>query len=192
MHKWAWRVRYHAIFPALSHGNANLYGNRVHHRDLDGSAVVTPKTLLSAFVSGLIFALGLGLSRMTDANTVLAFLDLSGDWNPALAFVMVGAIAVHLPFYRMIRKRERPLLAERFHIPTTNIIDKKLVLGAAIFGVGWGLGGYCPGPALVSLVSFDGATPLFVAAMATGMIAQNFMRKSPQRGAQIEDQDETA
>ena len=124
---------------------------------------------LSAFLSGLLFALGLGLSGMTDPANVLGFLDIAGDWDYRLAFVMGGAIAVHAALRPLIHKRERPLFAAKFPSLSASGVDRKLLVGAGLFGVGWGLGGYCPGPALTSLAT--GATQLlvFVPAMFAGM-----------------------
>lgn len=124
---------------------------------------------LSAFLSGLLFALGLGISGMTDPANVLGFLDLAGDWDYRLAFVMGGAIAVHAALRPLIHKRERPLFAPKFPSLSASGVDRKLLVGAGLFGVGWGLSGYCPGPALTALAS--GATPLFVfvPAMFAGM-----------------------
>lgn len=133
-----------------------------------------------AALAGLVFALGLGLSGMTQPSKVIGFLDVTGDWDPSLAFVMVGAIAVHLTAYRLLRGRGRPLLAGRFHLPTRSDIDLSLVLGAAIFGVGWGLGGYCPGPALVSAGALQKPALIFLAAMAAGMVLQHLVARSPQ------------
>lgn len=123
------------------------------------------------FVSGVLFALGLALSGMTQPSKVIAFLDVLGAWDPSLAFVMVGAIAVHFAFARSAtRPAARPILAKRFLLPTSTRVDRKLVTGAALFGLGWGAAGFCPGPALVSLVSFSWPTVLFVAAMLAGMV----------------------
>jgi uncharacterized membrane protein YedE/YeeE len=110
---------------------------------------------------------------MTEPAKVIAFLDIFGAWDPSLIFVMVGAILVHFGLARWIRRRERPLLDTRFHLPTATRIDTKLIAGSAAFGVGWGLGGFCPGPAIVTLGS--GAAPafVFVAAMAAGMALQH-------------------
>ena len=131
--------------------------------------------LLAAFVGGLIFAFGLGISGMTDANKVIGFLNLAGDWDPSLAFVMVGAIGVHLLLYRAILRRESPLFAQRFQLPTRRDVDSKLVVGSALFGVGWGLGGICPGPALVSLMTFGSSAGLFVLSMFGGMLTYKLM-----------------
>jgi uncharacterized membrane protein YedE/YeeE len=116
------------------------------------------------------FGLGLGISGMTDADKVVGFLDVFGDWDPSLAFVMVGAIAVHLVLYRVILKRASPLYSGKFRIPTSKDIDARLVFGAALFGVGWGLGGVCPGPGLVSGAALTTEALVFIAAMIGGMI----------------------
>lgn len=124
---------------------------------------------LSAFLSGLLFALGLGLSGMTDPANVLGFLDIAGDWDFRLAFVMGGAIAVHAALRPLIHKRERPLFAAKFPSFSASKVDPKLLAGAALFGVGWGLGGYCPGPALTALSSGAPQVLVFVPAMFAGM-----------------------
>ncbi|MGE6758468.1 DUF6691 family protein [Corallococcus interemptor] len=124
---------------------------------------------ISAFLGGLLFAIGLGISGMTNPANVLGFLDIAGDWDFRLAFVMGGAIAVHAALRPLIHKRERPLFAAKFPSLSASGVDRKLLVGAGLFGVGWGLGGYCPGPALTSLAT--GATQLlvFVPAMFAGM-----------------------
>lgn len=121
--------------------------------------------MAAAFVSGLLFALGLVLSGMTQPAKIIGFLDLFGRWDPSLAFVMAGAIAVHLPVYRLVARRRPPFAA-----PGDERIDAALVGGAALFGVGWGLAGYCPGPAVVAAVSGQVSTLVFVASMAVGML----------------------
>ena len=127
------------------------------------------KRLLVSFASGIVFALGLGISGMTRPVKVIGFLDFAGNWDASLAFVMIGAIAVYFTAYRLTRKRSAPLLAGKFSVPERKDIDLNLILGAAIFGAGWGLGGFCPGPAITSLTS--GATPVavFVIAMGAGI-----------------------
>ncbi len=130
-----------------------------------------------AFASGLVFALGLGLSGMTRPSKVLGFLDVAGSWDPSLAFVMVGAIGVHFLFVRRARRRASPRMAPRFTWPPEGRIDARLLAGAALFGIGWGLAGYCPGPSLVALASFGPGVLLFVSAMAAGtLIAGKFER----------------
>lgn len=125
--------------------------------------------LIGAFVSGLIFAIGLGLSGMTQPAKVTAFLDIMGNWDPSLAFVMGGAILAYAPLYRLIRRRQTPLFASLFSVPVRTDIDPRLLGGAALFGIGWGLGGFCPGPAIVSLASGQTAVAIFVASMLVGM-----------------------
>jgi uncharacterized protein len=105
------------------------------------------KSLLS-FISGIVFALGLGISGMTRPVKVIGFLDFTGHWDPSLAFVMIGAITIYFVAYRLIRTRSAPVLIEKFSIPQRTDIDRNLVVGAAVFGAGWGLSGFCPGPAL--------------------------------------------
>ena len=109
--------------------------------------------ILSALIVGLVFGIGLIVSGMTDPSKVLGFLDLAGNWDPSLAFVMGGAILVGLLAFRMAGRRERSLLGEAMRLPTATRIDRRLVLGSLAFGAGWGLAGYCPGPALAALAS---------------------------------------
>ena len=127
------------------------------------------KRLLVSFASGIVFALGLGISGMTRPVKVIGFLDFAGNWDASLAFVMIGAIAVYFTAYRLIRNRSAPLLAEKFSVPERKDIDLNLLIGAAIFGAGWGLGGFCPGPAITSLASGATAVAVFVIAMAAGI-----------------------
>jgi uncharacterized protein len=115
--------------------------------------------------SGLLFGAGLVVSGMTDPAKVQGFLDFTGSWDPTLAFVMAGAIAVHFTAYRLIRGRRAPVLGGNFQIPTRKDIDAKLLAGAALFGLGWGLGGYCPGPAVTALSTGAPSVVAFVAAM---------------------------
>lgn len=128
---------------------------------------------ITAMTAGLLFGVGLGVSGMTLPSKVVGFLDVTGDWDASLAFVMVGAIAIHTLLYRAVRSRPSPLFDGRFHVPTRKDLDPRLLLGAALFGVGWGIGGFCPGPALVSLASGGGAAILFVAMMLLGMVLQH-------------------
>lgn len=109
--------------------------------------------LLSAFVAGLVFGLGLILSGMADPSKVIAFLDLAGPWDPSLAFVMGGAIAVGSVGFYFASKRSRAVLGDVMRMPTATRIDRPLVLGSLAFGAGWGLAGYCPGPAVATLLS---------------------------------------
>lgn len=140
--------------------------------------------ILSALIVGLVFGIGLIVSGMTDPSKVLGFLDPAGNWDPSLAFVMGGAILVGLLAFRVAGRRERSLLGEAMRLPTATRIDRRLVLGSLAFGAGWGLAGYCPGPALASLAS-GGAKPLvFTAAMVAGMgVFELFERLGAARAA---------
>ena len=125
--------------------------------------------ILTALATGLIFGLGLILSGMTDPSKVIGFLDLTGQWDPSLAFVMGGAILVGLVAFQFAKGREKSLLGDLMRLPTARQVDRRLVLGSLAFGIGWGLAGYCPGPALVA-VAQGGMQPLiFMAAMLAGM-----------------------
>ncbi|MCI2807698.1 YeeE/YedE family protein [Eoetvoesiella caeni] len=126
--------------------------------------------LLMALISGLVFGLGLIVSGMTDPSKVLAFLDLTGNWDPSLAFVMAGALTIGSLAFPFAGRRRHSTLGEAMHLPTATKVDLRLVLGSLTFGVGWGLAGYCPGPALASLVQ-EGIKPLiFFVSMVVGML----------------------
>lgn len=135
---------------------------------------------LVAFAAGMVFAVGLGVAGMTNPGKVVAFLDLFGDWDPSLMLVMVGAIGVNAAvYYGIVRRRRAPLLAERFLLPTRKDLDPRLLGGAALFGAGWGLGGVCPGPGLVSLAGLTGWAALFVGSMLVGMaVFERFDRRT--------------
>ena len=124
-----------------------------------------------SWVSGAVFGLGLTLSGMTQPSKVLGFLDPFDRFDASLLLVMAFAILVHFSAYRIVQGRQKPLFAPKFLVPTRRDLDVKLLSGAAIFGVGWGLAGYCPGPALVSLVTGNTSALLFFAAMVVGMLA---------------------
>lgn len=124
---------------------------------------------LGAFAAGLIFGIGLIVSGMTDPSKVIGFLDLAGAWDPSLAFVMVGAIIVGMIGYAVARKRTAAFLGGAMHLPTARQIDRRLVFGSLVFGAGWGLAGFCPGPAIVSLGTGQDKALAFVIAMLAGM-----------------------
>lgn len=126
-----------------------------------------------ALLCGLVFGIGLAVSGMTDTAKVLGFLDLFGNWVPDLAFVMGGAVCFTLVAFRFVLRREQPLLSPAFSLPTSSAIDRRLLGGAAIFGIGWGVYGYCPGPAISALVYLDSKTVIFVVAMLIGMALAN-------------------
>lgn len=130
-------------------------------------------------LTGLLFGLGLCLSGMADPSVVLGFLDLAGSWNPTLLFVMAGGVSVTFIGYRIVLGRKRPLWSKSFQLPTATAVDAPLISGAVIFGIGWGLAGYCPGPALVSLASGRPQVLVFVVAMLAGMIFVRWMRARP-------------
>ncbi|WP_066338156.1 DUF6691 family protein [Azohydromonas lata] len=125
--------------------------------------------LLSSFLSGLVFGLGLILSGMADPAKVLGFLDLAGAWDPSLALVMGGALAVGLVAFTVAKRMKTSLLGEPMRLPTATRLDARLVGGSLLFGVGWGVAGFCPGPALVALGMGEVKAALFVAAMLAGM-----------------------
>lgn len=141
------------------------------------------KNRLSEFLVGLLFGLGLILSGMTDPGKVLGFLDLAGLWDPSLAFVMGGAIAVGALAFAVAKKRTRSFLGGAMHVPTARHIDKRLVLGSLLFGVGWGLAGFCPGPAIVSAAAGQPKAMVFVAAMLAGMWLFEMLERWAQRTA---------
>lgn len=134
------------------------------------------RTSIIASIAGLLFGIGLAVSGMFDPAKVLGFLDLAafadGMWDPSLALVMVGALIVTVPAFQIARRRQRPLAAPQFQTPTSGVVDRKLILGALLFGIGWGLVGYCPGPALAALAFGAGGTIVFALAMAAGMLLQ--------------------
>jgi uncharacterized protein len=137
---------------------------------------------ISAFAIGLVFGLGLILSGMTDPGKVVGFLDLAGDWDPSLAFVMGGAISVGFFAFRIAGKRARSFLGDAMQLPSRRDIDARLVLGSVVFGIGWGIGGFCPGPALVSLGAGQQKALWFVLAMLAGMlihvVAERLLRRA--------------
>lgn len=129
------------------------------------------KNAVVSYIVGLLFAIGLGISGMTQPQKVINFLDFFRSWDPSLLFVMVGAIVIHYSAYFFIRKlRKTPLLDKEWHIPTKKDITPSLVVGSILFGIGWGLGGFCPGPAITSLFSFEIKPIAFIISMIVGMI----------------------
>jgi uncharacterized protein len=127
-------------------------------------------TILMAALAGLVFGLGLLVSGMADPQKVLGFLDIAGAWDPSLALVMGGAIALGLPGFALARRRSRSLLGAPMQLPARQTIDAPLLFGSALFGIGWGLAGYCPGPALVGTAAGLGSAAIFSMAMLAGML----------------------
>lgn len=126
---------------------------------------------------GLLFGLGLGFSQMIDRNRVLGFLDVRGVWDPTLLFVLGGAVTVTVIAFRFVLRRSQPILANEFHLPTKKDIDKPLVIGAIIFGIGWGIAGYCPGPGITALVLGIWNPVLFMVAFIVGSLAYKWYSK---------------
>ena len=140
--------------------------------------------IILALLVGLVFGIGLILSGMTDPSKVIGFLDLAGRWDPSLGFVMGGAILVGLVAFQFAAGRDRSLLGDAMRLPTATHIDRRLVLGGLAFGAGWGLAGYCPGPALASLASGASKPLIFAAAMAVGMVIFELLERLPARRKQ--------
>ena len=135
------------------------------------------KSNLAALISGIIFGLGLCVSEMVNPTRVIGFLDLLGSWDATLLFVMLAAVAVTGIGFPLVLKRANPLLAEKFFVPERSDIDSRLIAGSVIFGIGWGLAGLCPGPAIAALASMSPSILMFVVAMAVGQwIAARFER----------------
>ena len=135
------------------------------------------------FVVGLLFGIGLLLSGMTDPGKVLGFLDLAGHWDPSLALVMAGAIGVGLGAFAIAKRRTRSFFGGAIYMPTSTVIDRRLVIGSLVFGIGWGLAGFCPGPALVSMAAGQLEAVLFVVAMLAGMAAFSWAERHSRRPA---------
>src|SRR5215204_2327681 len=133
-----------------------------------------PRMLIN-LLGGTLFGLGLSVSEMVNPQKVIGFLNFAGNWDPTLAFVFGGALLVAIPAFRLILKRQHPVLADEFELPTKKEVDGRLLGGAALFGIGWGLSGFCPGPAVTALAS--GLLPVFafVAAMVVGMAAYRWI-----------------
>ena len=123
---------------------------------------------LISLIAGIIFGIGLVVSEMVNPAKVLAFLDLFGNWDRSLAFVMIGALVVSSPLFHLIKNKDKPLLAEKFNYSNNKVIDNKLVIGSALFGAGWGLGGLCPGPAISSIALLNIYSVTFVISMFVG------------------------
>ncbi|OZB13566.1 MAG: hypothetical protein B7X58_09285 [Marinobacter sp. 34-60-7] len=135
------------------------------------------KVALSSLFAGLLFGFGLIVSGMANPEKVLGFLDLAGLWDPSLAFVMGGAILVGLVAFTIARKRTVSFLGLSMKLPTKRTIDRRLIIGSVLFGVGWGIAGFCPGPALVALGTGEIKAIVFVASMVTGMILFEFLER---------------
>lgn len=129
------------------------------------------KQIIAAFVAGLLLGLGLVVSSMVNPAKVLGFIDITGNWDPSLAFVMGGALVVAAIGYRLVWRRKAPLFEAQFHVPTSREITGSLIIGAVLFGLGWGLVGLCPGPAISAITLGGAKVALFIAMMIAGMLA---------------------
>lgn len=134
-------------------------------------------TLISSFIAGLLFGVGLILSGMTDPAIVIGFLDITGEWNPSLAFVMLGAVTVSFFAFRVAGRQSTTILSQKILLPTKKDIDTPLIVGSVIFGIGWGLVGYCPGPVLASIATGYKEPGIFVVAMLFGMAIYEVVQK---------------
>lgn len=143
---------------------------------------------LASLISGMVFGLGLAVSGMVNPKKIIGFLDVTGDWDPSLAFVMGGAVAVTVITFRIILKRPTPVLSETFAFSTRKNLDRRLLGGMAIFGIGWGAAGLCPGPAFSSLAFLDPKIVLFVLAMLAGSYFAKWRMVSPPGQSALEEQ----
>mgnify|MGYP003633116425 CR=1 FL=1 len=137
---------------------------------------------LVALLAGTLFGAGLAISGMTDPGKVIGFLDLAGQWDPSLAFVMGAAICISLPTFQLLRGRSKPVFASQYFLPTKQDLDPQLILGAVLFGIGWGIAGLCPGPAIANLASASPEILGFVVAMVAGMWLRERMNSSSSKG----------
>lgn len=128
------------------------------------------KIKITAFLVGFLFAIGLAISGMTQPQKVIGFLDVFGHWDPSLMFVMMGAIGVHFWAYRLYFKKHEPIFEKKWHLSTHHDVTPALIIGSILFGLGWGLGGYCPGPAITSLATFEMKPFVFIISMLIGML----------------------
>src|SRR5262249_41815489 len=170
VHERPRHLRRRALLQALDRRDAGLHGERDGHgvrREARGMSA-SAEQLLAARAAGAVFGLGLALSDMVNPARVVGFLDVAGKWDPTLLFVMGGALAVAIPGFRWIPKRPRPQFAGAFSLPTKTDLEPRLIVGAAIFGVGWGLSGLCPGPAVTDLVTLSAPVAAFLVAMLAG------------------------
>lgn len=146
-----------------------------------------PLTVLVSFLVGLLFGVGLLVSGLANPAKVLAFLDLAGAWDPSLMLVMGGAVVVGLPFFALARRRHESFLGLPLHLPGRRAVDRRLVLGSLAFGVGWGLVGFCPGPAVVALGMLNAKAAVFVASMVAGMALFEAWERVRQSGQPEQD-----
>lgn len=172
LHQRPRRLRLVPAVSTFAGCHTELHGRRLHHRLYPSSrawSLVTMKYSIASLFAGLLFGLGLIVSGMANPEKVLGFLDIAGLWDPSLAFVMGGAIIVGIVAFTVARRRTLSFLGFNMKVPSHNHIDKRLVLGSLVFGVGWGIAGFCPGPGLVALGAGEAKAAVFVASMVAGM-----------------------
>jgi uncharacterized membrane protein YedE/YeeE len=145
------------------------------------------RAMATSLLAGLLFGIGLGLSQMINPARVTGFLDIFGAWDPTLMFVLGGAVGVTVVTFRLVMKRAAPLCETQFHLPTRTRVDRRLIAGAAIFGMGWALTGYCPGPGLAGLVLGSLNALIFVAAFAAGLLLFDRLAEEPAQDNTRED-----
>ena len=139
------------------------------------ATTLNTKAAVSMFLAGLLFGAGLVISGMVNPGKVIGFLDLAGNWDPSLILVMGGGLLVTVPAFHLVLKNPQPLFAANFFLPTLKHIDGKLIAGSVLFGLGWGIAGFCPGPAIAALVTLNPTVLMFVAAMVGGMVIHHFL-----------------
>ena len=142
--------------------------------------------VLAALLAGALFGLGLVISRMSDPTVILGFLDLFGRFDPTLMIVFASGVITSVIGYRLVLRRNKPFLDSTFHLPTSQVIDAPRVIGAAIFGIGWGLAGYCPGPALVAVAGAVKTGWVFIPAMLAGSLLQRFVSQRREVGLELQ------
>ncbi len=171
LHQWSWRLWLVPAFIALLRGNLGFHGDGHGHGLFQQETIEQGVVMkqVGALICGWVFAIGLGVSGMTKPAKVIGFLDVTGDWDPSLMLVMGGAVLLGLITFPWVLKRGVPIFGERFILTEKAGVDASLLWGAALFGMGWGLSGYCPGPALVSVVTGNLAVIVFVIAMIAGL-----------------------
>lgn len=130
-----------------------------------------------SLISGIIFGLGLAISAMINPDKVLGFLNVFGKWDPSLIFVMIGALLISVPAFTFIKNKNKPICEDSFSLPTKTNIDKKLIIGSLIFGIGWGLVGLCPGPAIAAVALFNTNVIIFLVSMIIGFVLQKLITK---------------
>ena len=135
------------------------------------------RVLLMSLLSGILFGLGLAISEMVNPLRVIGFLDVTGEWDPTLGFVMGSALMLTMPIFHYVLKRKKPVFVENFSLPDKKYIDKKLLIGSSLFGLGWGLAGLCPGPAIAALVTLTPDVIIFVSAMLCGFWLEKYIER---------------